>query len=103
MAIDLSEWELAALCNPASFYEAIVSAKGYMPKLAVVAGDCEFLVTNFAANGCIVCGTVVHRTREAHVVMLSNEDMTELRERLAGVQVELNSAVLTKCITGRRF
>jgi hypothetical protein len=103
MAIDLSEWQLAALCNPASFYEAIVSAKGYVPKLAAAPGDCEFQITNFAASGCIVCATVVHRTREAHLVMLSSEDMTAMCERLTGVQFELNSMLLTKCITGRRF
>jgi hypothetical protein len=101
MAIDLNERELAALCNPASFYEAIASARGYTPKLAIVPGDCEFLVTNFAAKGCIVCGTVVHRSRKAHIVLLSSEDLTAMRERLAGVQVELNSMVLTKSITGR--
>jgi hypothetical protein len=94
--IDLKEWELAEFSDPASFYEAVTSSRGYTPKLAIVAGDCEFLTTQFATKGCVVCATLVHRTREAHLVLLSSEDLTAMRERLAALQVELNSMLLVK-------
>jgi hypothetical protein len=96
MVFDLNEWELATLSNPANLYEAVTSSRRYKPKLAAADGDCEFLTTEFATNGCVVCATIVHRTREAHLVLLNSEDLTAMRERLADLQVALNSMLLAK-------
>ncbi len=89
--IQLEDWELSTLSNPAALYEAVISAKGYSAKAAIAPGDCELLTTDFTVKACVVCATVVHSRREAYLILLDSDEMTALRERLSGLQVALNS------------
>lgn len=100
--IQLESWDLPTLCDPGAFYAALTSSRDYSAKPAVIPGDCEFVATDFAAKDCVVCATVVHSKREAYMVLLSSQDLTSLRESLAGLQVGLNSLQLLRAYRSTR-
>ena len=103
MAILINDLELkTVLCDPAELYAAITGWSHYTAKAAVVAGDCEFILTDMVAKGRIVLCTMVHRERKAYLSLLSADDAASFRERLSEAIFEMNSTMLAETMTRRR-
>jgi hypothetical protein len=94
MAIEIDQFRLGKLFeNPSTFYELVSSRKGYVSKTEE-AFDCELISPGWQALGCIVMYVLVHKEQKAYPIMLSSEDLTELRQSLEQLQIQLNGAAL---------
>lgn len=105
--ISISERQVkTVLANPAAFYEMLTARKGYAPRIPLCDGDNELLLSDVSALGCLVACTIVHKRREAFLLLLSRDDVAELRDRLTDALVSMNTSVntaaLTQAITGGR-
>ena len=101
--IQIGEQQLTTiLANPAAFYEMLTARKGYTPKTPRCEGDNEFLLSDVSAMNCLVSCVVVHKRREAFLLLLSPEDVAEFRDRLSESLLALNSLTFSTAITGRR-
>lgn len=100
MATLISDMELrTVLSKPAALYGAITSWSHFRAREPVVEGDCEFLVTDMVAAGCIVMICMVHPLREALLMLLKPDDVPALRERLGELVYEMNSNLLIETMT----
>jgi hypothetical protein len=101
--IEISESQLkAVLANPAAFYEMLTNRKGYVPKVPLCDGDNELLLSDVAALGCLVGCVIVHKRREAFLLLLSSGDIAEFRDRLSDTLTSMNTSALAQAITGER-
>jgi hypothetical protein len=95
MAIELSDWQVKTfLADPLQFYAAITSRKRYVPKADLVDGDNELMTSDLCYRGCAVLVCMAHRTHQAFLMMIRNEDLTALQEGLKRLQFDMNSAAL---------
>lgn len=83
------------LANPTALYSAIVSWRHYVPKQAVIPGDCELILTNMVAAGRAVLCTVVHSRGEAFLSLLSLDDIAAFHERLESLPGEMGAALMS--------
>jgi hypothetical protein len=92
--VDIDQFQLHDLfADPSGLYEQMVNRRGYEPK-QVVEFDAELITPGWSAMGHVLIITMAHRERLAHVIMLSSEDLSALRETLSRLQISLNTAGL---------
>lgn len=102
MAVELKESQVKeVLANPAAFYELLTTRKGYVPKAPVCEGDNELVLTDVAALDCLVACVIVHKRREAFLLLLSAEDVAEFRGRLGDGLTSMNMQTFTQAIIRR--